>query len=255
MARPTKKGLDYFPLDTKLGTKLKLVKANYGHKGFGLLIRLFQLIYSNGYYISWTEDEESLFRDEEGFSFDDGFLSSIVEYCLNKKIFNNELFKKYKILTSKGIQERYVEAKTGTIYMDRRYFLLKYANFDINAELIEVNSKKTIVFSEFSTQRKVKETKEKKSKEKNNKRLLCSFKRYKLEKSKIEYEFDKTLTEDENEKIYHIFCTYEADLILCALRETLMNGKKDVNYLYQILVRFEAEGINVEKYNESGGNI
>lgn len=255
MARPTKIGLDYFPLDTQLDTKLKLVKANYGHKGFGLLIRLFQSIYSNGYYIDWTDDVESLFRDEEGFSSEDGFVSSIVEYCLNKEIFNKDLYDKYKILTSKGIQKRYVEAKTGLIYMDKRYFLLKYANFNINTELIEVNTKKTIVFSEFSTQRKEKESKEKNSKEKNNKRLLCSYKRYKLDKSKIEYEFNKTLNEKENKKIYNMYCTYNADLVMCALREALIYNKKDINYLYQVLVRFEAENITVDKYNEAGGNI
>lgn len=248
MARPIKKGLDYFPLDTKLDTKLKLVKANYGHKGFGLVIRLFQTIYSNGYYMEWDDDVESLFKSEEGFAIEDGFVSSIIEYCLSKKIFNKHLYDECHILTSKGIQERYLEAKTGMIYMDKKYFLLNYENFDVDADLIEVNSKKTIVFAETITQRKEKESREEQSKEYKNKRLTCSYRRFKKLQIDIEYEFDKSLNSDEYKILLDICSNNEIDLVECALRECISNEVLNIKYLEGIMKRFQAEGITAETY-------
>ena len=49
MARPQKKGLDYFPMDVDIfnDTKLKVVRAGYGSDGVMLYLYLLCAIYKN----------------------------------------------------------------------------------------------------------------------------------------------------------------------------------------------------------------
>ncbi len=56
MARPLKIGLDYFPLDVSFDDNIELLEAEEGLEGFAILIKLWQKIYSNGYYIEWNDD-------------------------------------------------------------------------------------------------------------------------------------------------------------------------------------------------------
>lgn len=108
MARPQKEGLDYFPLDTEMDDKVKLIDAKFGVAGFGVLIKLWQIIYDNGYYIKWTEKELLLYKTR--INADINLINDVINECLRWGIFNNELYKKYSILTSSGIQKRYFEA-------------------------------------------------------------------------------------------------------------------------------------------------
>ena len=55
MARPKKQGLDYFPLDVNVDNKIEILESEYGILGFGFIVRLFQKIYANGYYLEWNE--------------------------------------------------------------------------------------------------------------------------------------------------------------------------------------------------------
>ena len=57
MGRPTKQGVDYFPLDTSMDMDINLFIADTGASGFGVLIATWQLIYKeNGYYINYSDD-------------------------------------------------------------------------------------------------------------------------------------------------------------------------------------------------------
>ena len=58
MARPFKKGVDYFPLDCVLDDKMRLIKAKFGLRGFAFVIILLQEIYGNeGYYYAIKEND------------------------------------------------------------------------------------------------------------------------------------------------------------------------------------------------------
>lgn len=46
MARPLKEGLDYFSLDCYMDSKVKLIQAEYGLKGFAIVVKLWQMIYT-----------------------------------------------------------------------------------------------------------------------------------------------------------------------------------------------------------------
>src|SRR5699024_616977 len=84
MARPTKQGVDYFPLDVHLDDKFKFIEIKYKLEGFAILIKLMQRIYSQGYWCMWTEDEQLLFSDEVKADFD--LVQNVVNECLKRDV-------------------------------------------------------------------------------------------------------------------------------------------------------------------------
>lgn len=162
MARPLKDGLDYFSLDTDIANddKIKLIRAKHGIVGFAIVVLLLTKIYKNGYFYQWTEDEQYLFADEA--RVDINTVSTVVNDCINKGFFNQKLYEAYGILTSRGIQKRYLQGcmKRKKITVTREYFVaddyiieLKMVNVVINS----VNSELMELLPEESTQSKVKE--------------------------------------------------------------------------------------------------
>ena len=144
MGRPVKKGLDYFPLDVALDTKLNLIKAEFGLLGFGIVIRLFQYIYGeNGYYMEWSQDVALMFASKESVGVN--AVSEVVNACLKRGIFDQSKFKEFGILTSKGIQERYLEATDRRIgeKICNKYAVLnvpkKAVNDGINGINVDIN--------------------------------------------------------------------------------------------------------------------
>lgn len=69
MARPTKDGIDYFPLDVDFlqDDKIRLIKAEFGSKGILIVISLLCDIYrTTGYYKVWDKDSCLLMADAVG---------------------------------------------------------------------------------------------------------------------------------------------------------------------------------------------
>ncbi len=139
MARPIKKGIDYFPLDVRLNDKMKLIEARFGLKGFAVVVKLWMKIYSVGYYCEWNEDVALLFASENRVG--DSAVSEIVDEALRRGIFDRELFEKYGILTSEGIQERYFEAvsRRQKVEIDKRYLLINVPIEEVNVNKNPVN--------------------------------------------------------------------------------------------------------------------
>lgn len=166
MARPTKQGVDYFPLDVIMDDKFRLIEAEHGIIGFGILIKMYQKIYSEGYYYDWTEREQILFSSVV--SVDRNKVMDIINDSVKWGIFDKKLFEKYSILTSRGIQERYIAItyKRSRIEMDSRYLLIDVSDrnniFASGVSDIQ-NPNTTIVSDVKSTQSKVKESKVKES--------------------------------------------------------------------------------------------
>ena len=155
MARPIKMGLDYFPMDVQLDDKVELIEARHGITGFGVLIKLYQRIYKEGYFIKLTEEALLLFSKRINVNINE--VNDIINDCIKYELFNDDLFKKYKILTSAGIQKRYLMA------VDRRKeieLIEKYIIVDIN----EVNVNIKWINEDISTQSKVNKSKVNKSK-------------------------------------------------------------------------------------------
>lgn len=108
MARE-KEGLDYFPLDVHFNDEMNLIKAEYGLKGVGLFAILLQKIYGGrGYYCPWDSDVELVFASANGVGV--SFVREVVTALMNRGILSRDKFEQYGVLTSDGIQKRYIEA-------------------------------------------------------------------------------------------------------------------------------------------------
>lgn len=104
-----KKGIEYFSMNTTFDTSVRLLLARFKNSGLGIWVRILQALYrEEGYFMAW--DEESALLLAEELSEDVKTLNQVVEFCVNKEIFDNNLYSKYKILTSRRIQENFYKA-------------------------------------------------------------------------------------------------------------------------------------------------
>lgn len=163
MARPTKKGLDYFPLDVVLDIKFELIEAEFGLNGFGVVVKLYQEIYKQGYYIEWTSEVALLFSRKIGLG--GNAVSEIVKAAVRRGIFDRDLFEKYGILTSDGIQRRYIEGmkRREKIEMEQAYLLLDCSQLPVNVNINRINVNRNAEKVNNNTQSKVKKSKVNKS--------------------------------------------------------------------------------------------
>ncbi len=107
MARIVKSGLEYFPFDVDLFQDIRIRKLikRQGGKAVTVYALLLCLIYKNGYYIQW--DNELPFIGSEMSGFDEAYISEVIKTCLSLGLFSKNMYDTERILTSKGIQERY----------------------------------------------------------------------------------------------------------------------------------------------------
>jgi Domain of unknown function (DUF4373) len=160
MSRPIKQGLDYFPMDVDLDNKFELIEAKHGVAGFGIIIKLFQRIYKEGYFLKWDEETALLFSKK--INVDINEVNAIIEDCFRYQLFSKTTFSRYKILTSAGIQKRFCSA------IKRR----NEVNFCKNFILIDVNALINVDINWINVNNKyTKESKEKKSKGEHFKKI------------------------------------------------------------------------------------
>jgi hypothetical protein len=162
MARPIKTNLEYFPMDTELDKKLKLLKAKYKLAGIGFIDMLWRTIYHEGYFIKVDDDYITILSDEWGIT-SEVFMDMLL-YCIDLKLFDRNLYDNQNVLTSKGIQDRYFHA---TLRRKREGCEFLLTETPITASI-------TPDISTISTQSKVKESKVKES-IKNDKNVYIAF--------------------------------------------------------------------------------
>lgn len=112
MARPKKKGLDYFPLDVDIFQDEKWVcmSGEYGFKAEAFLMRLLCIIYRNGYFITWSKPIRYKLTKDVGCGVTPEELDQMLESAIEIGLFDAELFRNHGVITSQGIQRRYFEA-------------------------------------------------------------------------------------------------------------------------------------------------
>lgn len=181
MARPIKSGLDYFPLDCMLDDKIKLVEAEFGIKGFGVIIKLYQKIYAEqGYYCKWTEEVALLFAREIGLGGD--VVSEIIKSAIKRGIFDKEMYERFTILTSSGIQKRYFEAasRRKAVLVNHEYLLISHTLLPQNVSTNPIDVDINRFIASKNPQSKVKKRKVKESKEKESRAVKTENKRLPL---------------------------------------------------------------------------
>lgn len=161
MARPVKTGLDYYPLNVDFlqDIKVRKIMRACGTQSIAILISLLSSIYRDeGYYVVWDEDMSFLVADEIGAS--EGAALEVVKKAVQVGFFNGDIFEEYKVLTSKGIQDRFLGATTRRKRVD---LILEYLVVDLDNDyknLVNVNINSINVGNN-------KQSKEEKSKVKN----------------------------------------------------------------------------------------
>ena len=164
MARPLKKGLDYFPLDVDLihDIKIRKIMRACGAQSIAVLVDLLGSIYGDeGYYMQWDDDSCFLVADDVGTS--EAAVQEIVAKAVQVGFFDSGMYDDQSILTSKGIQERYRMAakKKKDSSIDPKFQLPKIVS---SADNLVYGGDNPVSGSD-NPQSKVKKTKVNKSKE------------------------------------------------------------------------------------------
>ena len=156
MARPQKEGLEYFPLEVDMDAddKIILVEAKHGVAGFGIIIKLLMKIYREGYYYKWSEKEQLIFSKRV--NVDINTVTEVVSDAVRWSLFSSNMFDRYGILTSCGIQKRYLKAthRRQRIEMEKSYLLLDNQTINDYNNLVIVS--RNGVNGDTGTQSKVK---------------------------------------------------------------------------------------------------
>jgi hypothetical protein len=108
MARPNKIGLDYFPLDVDFfeDEKMLAISGEFSVKGEIISLRLLCEIYRNGYYVEYSELLKNKLARLGGLS--GGLVDEVVSKLVKYGFFDGSLFSEQNILTSNGIQKRFI---------------------------------------------------------------------------------------------------------------------------------------------------
>lgn len=128
MARKKQEGNRFFRMDADffLDRKIKILKARYGADGIVLYLYLLCEIYKTGYYLQVDDDFEYIISDD--LNMDGNKVKQVLNFLLERSLFDDTLFQSDKVLTSAGIQRRYqamVKARaTKTPITAERFWLL-----------------------------------------------------------------------------------------------------------------------------------
>lgn len=185
--RGNKVGIDYFELDCHMDEKIELIEAEYGLKGFAIVVKLYQRIYSGlGYYCEWTPDISLLWAARlSGFhggeavrqgnvgsvsengalpGFPKNLINDVISASIRRGIFSDELFNKYHILTSSGIQKRYLNAtsKREKVSLKKEYLLITIPENRSNVVINSISGGRNSISGVRNEQSRVKESREEK---------------------------------------------------------------------------------------------
>lgn len=112
MARPQKRGLDYFSLDVDIFSdrKIKILMARFGADGFTFYQYILCEIYKDeGYYLKTDNDFKEMSAADLNMSVEK--IGLMLDFLLSRSLLDSKLFQSDKVLTSHGIQMRYQRAK------------------------------------------------------------------------------------------------------------------------------------------------
>ena len=125
MARPYKTGLDYFSFDVDFfeDEKITAISIEFGIAGEIIAIRLLCAIYRNGYYAKWDTPLKMKIAKSSGIKPE--VIDEVVQKLVQWGFFDGSMFETYGILTSAGIQKRYLESTKRRFGVIRDYCIQK----------------------------------------------------------------------------------------------------------------------------------
>jgi hypothetical protein len=180
MARPTRDGFDYFPLDVDImqDKAIRRAVSKFGSDAFAIYIYILCECYRDkGYYL--VIDDDFLFTASETLRITEKKIIDVLVYLESKHLFKTFDYGDYSILTSSGIQRRWLKVRQdlrrkSPINIIQEVWLLEekpsddVVSYTQKSENYGENPQKSGVITEKTPQKKGKEKKgnEKKRKEK-----------------------------------------------------------------------------------------
>lgn len=134
MARPTKAGLDYFPVQTDIGSDPKIKRLiRRGNKDAWVVFSwMLPIIYHEGYYIEADTLIEMItwdFRDV-----DEEAVCNSLSIMADLDLINKELYEQERIVTSRGIQKQYLRSTNRRSDVDiEEYWVVSANNNGVSA--------------------------------------------------------------------------------------------------------------------------
>lgn len=104
-----------------------MLRGEFGAKGMYMLDYILCEIYrTNGYYLQWDDKRRLLLSDGAGCDCDPNFIREFVAGCIRCSFFDERVLHAFGVLTSAGIQRRYVRMHNSRdhIYVRDEYWLL-----------------------------------------------------------------------------------------------------------------------------------
>ena len=237
MARPTKQGLDYFPLDVGFlqNMKVRRIMRACGIQSIPVLISLLANTYRDeGYFLRWDSDMPFLIADELGVS--EGAVTAVVDKATQVGFFNANMYEKYGVPTSDGIQKRFFEAtaRRTSVRYDARFLLINVSDYK-NV----VNVYKNSINGDDNQQSKVKESKVKESSSRGGDGLKDAVNAYRKNIYPMPGEMDL-------EKLKGMVDDYGSDTVIKAIDRAVARNKRSLAYIRGILNRWQADGYDEE---------
>ncbi|MCM1039829.1 MAG: DUF4373 domain-containing protein [Ruminococcus sp.] len=161
MGRQNKADLPYFELDCHMDEKVKLIRAEFGLKGFAVVVMMYQYIYGgdHGYYCKWDDRRLLLFMSDNGLIGESkNLINEVVQACIREDIFSDRLYKEYRILTSSGIQKQYLKAtaKREVVNLIKEYLLISVPENRNNVVINSISGERNAISDGRNTQSKSK---------------------------------------------------------------------------------------------------
>ena len=101
-----KKGVEYRPTYCYYEDTTKILISKFGLRGYAIQQLLINKIYlENGYYLKLNDDILQLFAME--IKAQPNLVQQIIDYMLERGLFDNEMYKNFSVLTSEWIQQEY----------------------------------------------------------------------------------------------------------------------------------------------------
>ena len=261
MARPTAKGVEYFPLNVNFINDLKVRKLllSCGAEAIAVLIYLLSTIYKDeGYYVEIHEDEIDLIALDVNVTPE--FVLEVINKACEVRFFDVNLYNNFNILTSKGIQERYLkitERRKNSVVITQFNLINVYNNsINVNNNSINVNNNSINVYD--NEQSKVKKRKVQKSTEKSLSNDSC----------KNVYLTQTEKRDCMNKKIYELYLNgigqisptikerlddlvelYGMEHVIVAINTTIESGGSSIKYVETV-----AASNLKKKVNDNGTN-
>lgn len=233
-------GISYFPLNCQLDEKFELIEAEFGLKGFAVVVKLLQRIYGeHGYYCEWTKEVGLLFSRKLGFPVGDNSVSEIVETALKREIFSDDLFQRYRILTSRGIQTRYLDAvsRRKKVTMKEEYLLVPATHLPKNVDILSGNVYTFSKNDDILQQRKEEREKERKREKTIEKEDSLS--------GDVFSTFEHCgfhITGYTKDELLDLTDHYSAEWVIEAIKRAADRGKRSMGYVRAILSNWEVAG-------------